>query len=1032
MKKINKKIAIACCGLLCGLGIAVPFASQRVQATAYVFEQVGQFQTDIKKGDTIKIPDGRFGSVDAMHYVYCPNGEVYTTDTVTLLQHGEYTVKYVAEISDKTYVEERTFEVANPLTYFVNDKGDSNVEYGYSDITRKTGLKVAIENGAEFVYNQVIDLNKTSQSDPAVWLTYIPIKDVGFGANRIIFTFTDVYDPSNKVEVRLIQGASASNPFGHVTARAPGQLWAGYYKESTSPQVYINQTNKGSINRSCPFDTASGSNFIYEDMYATQYYKLWFDLEENKVYGTYRLPENKHPKYARAGEERPAAMIIDFDDASYQTVLWDGFTTGEVYLSITCEEYNQSTNEIQLLSINGSDLTANKVAESIPSIEVDMGNLNEDELPSGTVGCSYPVLEATAYDKNCGGKNPVNARVFFGYSKLSGTYENETGEYIREIPIQNGRFDTPYVGDYAISYTYKTYTGKTYERVVVVHVTETALDLEDVVVGEADTAAEPYERVRLADVLSYGGGVGSLHVARKVTLGEEIIPLQESKALGYSFQPQKAGVYTVTYTVTDMVGNTSEHVYTVNVVEQSAPVFTEKPTLPKYFFDGVEYVLPTLTAMDASENEEVMASVKIMDGLGERDYTQGSKVTLKANEDGNAVIRYFVEGRSVDYPVPVLTVKQTNQNGQTDIVLKNYYVSSTNVEVSDDSKGSKFSVSGSGDVEFARNLLTDQVELLLNMGSMGKTFDRFTLTLTDSYDPTITIKMDIIHRKGILYLGMNGGGETEYKALPEEEFQETIKYDAAYKAFRVGSNEFLRFTETVYGDPFNGFTSGSVYIGFSFEEVREESYIYLNKINNQPMNATRDNITPMLYVDGIYEDTVKTVGDTFTLLNARAIDVLSPITELTVTVTYNNMYVTSTTGVTLGNAVLTSDSEYAFKLTEYGDYTITYLATDWSGRTYRKAYSVKSVDVEAPIIQVAGMPKSISIGQVALPNATVTDNVSAADDICVWTIVRMPSGEIVMVEKGEFTANEKGVYTITYYAMDEVGNIATVVYSYTV
>lgn len=1020
MKKSAKKIILACCGALGGLCIAaVPFALQKTSAAEYAFEQLGEVRSDLKKGDTMSVPDGRFGDVEAAHYLYTPAGEVYTSDSVTLMQHGKYTIKYLAEISDKIYTEEVTFDVANPLTYFLSGGENSNVEYGYSDVTKRTGLKVQIENGATLVYNQVIDLNETSQNSPAVKLTFMP-ESSGFGAETVYLTLTDIYDPDNKVEVRLIHGSSQSDPFGSCHARAPGQYWAGRAYASSGKPIYVNNAI-GAPFRSCPYDTALDGT--YTDIFAKQSYSLWFDMSENKIWGTYT-------SLSTGSDASNAGWIIDFDDAAYQTVLWDGFTTGEVYLSISCDTYSQPTNGIQLLSVNGSDLTATEVSEAKTSIVVDTQGYGVENLPNGTVGYSYPVFEATAYDKNCGGTLPVNARVFYGYTKVSGTYENGLGGYIKEIPVIGGRFETPYTGYYGISYTATTYTGKTVERVVGVRVTEQTTELDEIVLGDCETTAEPYETVRLADVESYGGGVGKVNVTRKVTLGNEEISLQASNAKGYTFQPTAAGEYTVTYDATDMLGNSKTQSYTVSVSAQSAPVFTEKAALPRYFFEGVEYALPALSATNAS-GEAVAASIKIIDGNGERDYAQGSAATFKADDGGNAVIRYAAGGRTEEYVVPVLTVKRTVDE-KTELALENYYITSGDTSVSMHNKGSKLSASGSGSVEFVRDLLTESLEVNLNMGSVGKTFDRFTITLTDSYDPTIAVQMSVVHIDGTLYLELNGTVVTEYKALPENEFTMTVKYDENEKHLKIDTDKLLYLTKTVHGDPFEGFTSGKAYIDFVFDDVRGNSYVYLNKIKNQFMYVTADTIIPGLYMDGVYDDMRKTIGDTFKVLTARADDVLGPSTKLAVSVTFNGKAVTSASGVVLQNVAMTNDSEYAFELTEYGDYIITYLATDWYGKTYKKEYTVKCLDKIAPTLTVEGMPDTIALGEVTLPKATATDNVTVAESIVIYAVVRTPSGKIVYVQDNKFKANEKGDYTVTYYAMDEIGNVATATYRYTV
>ena len=50
-------------------------------------------------------------------------------------------------------------------------------------------------------------------------------------------------------------------------------------------------------------------------------------------------------------------FIIDLDDPSHVTKLWEGFTTGEVNMTITAEKYSGSTFDFMITKIGTNDIT---------------------------------------------------------------------------------------------------------------------------------------------------------------------------------------------------------------------------------------------------------------------------------------------------------------------------------------------------------------------------------------------------------------------------------------------------------------------------------------------------------------------------------------------------------------------------------------------------------------------------------------------------------------------------------------------------
>ena len=352
-------------------------------AATPTFQLVGQLPTDLAKGDEFVIPKAKFGETDALHYLHCPDGTVYTSESVELLQHGKYTIQYTANIDGKSYIQEQSFSVANPLVYFKGD-GDSSFAYGEDERTKREGINAYIAEGDEFVFNQVVDLNTTSIDNPAAKFTFIPTGK-GMDVSTLNVRFTDVYDETNTVDIKMnLASIKDGYYWGTTNARAVNQQ----YKAIAEGLLRVN----GYGQPFCAYgeDSAAGLNHNkpQSDIFARQYLAFWLDTTSNIVYMNYG--DFTRPWHI------PNIFVIDLDDASYQEVEWGGFTTGEVYVSITGSGYIAEKAGIQFLAAGGNDLTAKGVEDVQPEITVDMMGYTQQTLPTGTKGYSYPVFNAIA------------------------------------------------------------------------------------------------------------------------------------------------------------------------------------------------------------------------------------------------------------------------------------------------------------------------------------------------------------------------------------------------------------------------------------------------------------------------------------------------------------------------------------------------------------------------------------------------------------------------------------------------------------
>ena len=161
------------------------------------------------------------------------------------------------------------------------------------------------------------------------------------------------------------------------------------------------------------------------------------------------------------------------------------------------------------------------------------------------------------------------------------------------------------------------------------------------------------------------------------------------------------------------------------------------------------------------------------------------------------------------------------------------------------------------------------------------------------------------------------------------------------------------------------------------------------------------------------------IGETIRIEKAYAQDVLFGASKVTVTVStqqsgvYNNM-----------NKVVL-DEAVEIPITEYGYYTITYIAEDINGAITRERVVFYSKDITPPTISIQGsVPSTMKVGEtIQLPNATVSDNSTNNPGFTMMVIC--PDGASIKIENGKFTAYVAGKHQVVYFVHDKDYNIAT-------
>lgn len=1006
-KRANILLALGLSSALC-FSLASVIQTNAGAEGEGTFSLDGELEESYDVGERLNLPKGTF-TVDGKNYeavttLYNPDGTVTAADSVTLKTEGRYTLEYTCTQTGQA--EEYTFTVDKDLIEF-DGEGliKSSSVYGKDESvydTGLTGLNVELYANETMNFNQVIDLNDFAAGESIFKMYVIPETLGYYNARTLKFRFTDIYDPDNYVDVyaSAMQVAEPEKETNvtkfnttYLLGGANGQVPTGIEWRNTDGTLYtVHQANLfGFLAPVSPYGYKNKQENV-----GKEYLELGFDLNEKTVTST--------------SSEGKSNVVVDLD-AEYMNTKWKGFTTGEVRLSVTAREYRTNKIPYRMIftEIGGAELKGTEDKEG-PEITVDFGEYEENNLPEAFKGEEYPVFDFTAYDYFTEVKS-TSVKVFYDYNSSAR----------KEVTIKNGKFVPDRTGQYTIEYTATDYYGNENKKTVEILSVlpkKPALDIS----SERVTEVSAGDTVQIADV-SASGGSGELKVTVVAKNGEHEAEITDGK-----FTADYAGEYTITYTAADFLGNTAEEEYKVTVKDDKKPEILDDARLPKYLLEGFEYKVPVPTGLSyGAGTQKTNVTVRITDGNGTTECTTG-RHTFKADQNGKAEIKYIVTDKNgtteKSYTLPVLTVK--NRTGYD---LSKYFYSDTVTAEARQNDILLSAASGTKEqtVEFVNAVVTDGLNLGVKVNSAENNFSSFSIYLTDAENENISIRLQFV--KGAdagsdSYMIYNGDDKLLIDPSFYNDEEIALTYSESDRNIHI-VNAAAKITETVSGETFEGFPGKKVYVRFVFEEVSGAASISVSKINSQLMsNYSGDSVKPMVYIFGEYAKKYS-LNDTIPVLNALAGDVIDPSPDITVTLTdHNGEIVTSVDGVRLEN--VSAEEVLYFKAEKYGNYLLTYTATDEAGKTTTYYRAINVEDIVPPEIQVNGeIAETVKTGSdVAVPFASVTDNLDEAP--MLLRILVLPDGsQTILSETADaFRAVYSGVYKLRYIAWDSEGNFS--------
>ncbi len=908
-------------------------------------------------------------------------------------------------------------DVALPKWTVGNKK--STVEYTTHEHADTDGLVVRLAQGDSLQFTEIIDLSSATKDDTLIDF-YVSPDNIGTADfEKLYFTFTDVENPDCylKIGVRasIEVSATRNSPWTYFYAGGNGQklrsqtAWNGKVFNEDYYGLGIVHSFLGYYGNSSDTYVTSG---LKKDYGLTNVESLGFELNKygltslipngesklDKVSMTLRYDVSENAVYAN-GLDR---CFWDMDDVMLNEVIWDGFESGKVRLSVSADLYKGATANFVIKDIYGLDLTTPDFFDKkAPTVTVDFPT--EGELET-YVGYAYTIPSVSIYDEyddNC----KLSTKVWYRYDSATPS----------AVEIIDGKFTAQKGGYYTIVYTVKDLSGNVTEKTVWIYAKDEQ-ELKINFLGEYATSGVAGEKISIADYSIEGNVSGDATVSIKALFNGE-----ETEILNGEFEPQKSGVYTIEYTATDYLGRMVVASYRLDVQNATEMQLKDAYTFPQALVTGIEYTLPSYYAYDYTNGSLVKRemSLHVTDKNGERKVENNTFKVDVSNNGETVNLAFKVDGSALtlskDIPVAKAYVDDK-------LEMENYFLTK-NATVAASGKGISITAQAQdASWIFANKLLAYDFDLSLRANIEKSNFTAIVITLTDSENSELsqTVK-----------LGYTKGGDTKLIVGEDERVLDYgfKNYDDENKneiKLKILDGKFSVGSTSLKAKNFAGFPSGFVYLTVAFEGAEIGSEYSVTMINGQAMSSSsNDRIRPRIDLLGDYSVCVDKDSKVI-VPKAIAGDVLHSVKSLTVSVTdKNGEIVTAVDGVRLEN--VTASRAYEIIVFNYGQYVVMYTACDTANELEStRSFAITAEDNVAPQIEVKNIVDEAMVGDTVLvAGIEYSDNVSAKEELTVFIMVYTPDGGIIELngKSNSFIPAQVGKYQVRICVYDENGNM---------
>lgn len=819
---------------------------------------------------------------------------------------------------------------------------------------------------SSITYNKIINVSKNTAETPLVEFMVTPASSSSnwkdYEARTFRIRLTDIHDAKNYLTISVNYRPDRATAVSCVRAGTADQserglLKSGEYSDTFGANIAMNfigdAVNSDGLFNVCSFSLDYAAKKVYAG-------------DQSKVL----VKELGSPSAILGGE-----------------LLWNGFITGECYLSIEFDKYADSSSvkapKAMIFGINGSSVVGNGVKdETAPNIYLDE-DFDEDSVPLGEKGKAYPVPKAAALDNADGAlaADKITAKAFSDYY----------GENRKEYVVANGAFIPDAEGDYTIVYYATDKAGNNSEYPITVKVMSVLRELN---FPNADKIKREFisgEKLILPETVITGGSGGY-----KTTIELTSFAGNEIEILNGEAELNVSGNYALVYKTIDYIGNAKEFSFLLKVEKRKLPMIEER-FIPPFALKNKALKIPATNAYDFASFDgktriEVNTFVSLNGGAREklsdtREYTPAQTGELKVIYSAKNVMDGEISEK--EYSVKIVSPERIGE----------YFIDengNAGRRYDKEVGGTFYAFNKDAKLSFINKLPAGEAYIKFSVESGKNNFKKLSLILQDGEKADLKRQITIEKASDITaYISVNGGEKVEFKSslfATGESVSLEIKNGFVF----YNSAKLVK----VYDLPQSDFTDGNAFISLEAAEVFGESEILIETLDNQAITSKKkDNIGP--YVSWSAE-TVKyaVAGEAVYIPYANAIDVLDPVSSA-------EIFLYSPSGKTVPVKNQKGGGYYTFD--ECGRWYIMVRAVDSGGNVTEVANGVH-------ISQNESLPSSIGGVKAEVEKGTkLSFTVKCGEGGTVNIFIVGADGEFKRIDGTEYTFDEKGEYYLFFY-----------------
>ena len=907
---------------------------------------------------------------------------------------GSYILTYSAKDGDVSYTAQKQISVG--LEYTDLFTGNTAVTGMATDsavpeyAAAGNGVLFSVKSGGVIRWNNVLDLRKISSDKNIV--SFQPIYNaLNPTFQQITVTLTDAHDSSNVLTLQ----------------------WSDTREEAawTYKNSYLLAGTGGKL-----YGTSQYNGALYQNMYGTVVMNTFRGPKGQESNGGNPVPQfafrfdcatNRVLTNCATDYYQGAFTVIDLDDTElFGDEAWKGFTTGEVYLEIRVPTLNMESQVI-VTEVGGVPLGGNAPAagNSAPVLEIGASQeyLAAGKLPDAVVGENYPVPSVAAWD------------VLFGSARATTTVKDENG---KKLSLQNGFVKPEAAGNYTIEYVgvdaFGTKTSKTFSFTA-----KASAEILPVTAEFTDEVLTAYagDRYKVPSIAVYGGS-GTLTHREELYLNDAPTETDET---GSVFLWEKGTLEIRVFVQDYLYPSRGEYRVSLQipVLSHKEPVIKILGQIP-YAEAGTTIVIPDFEAVDYEGGASVYRSI----------YVNGKRLnsdrTFAVAADATELLVEYVArcGNTESLKTVRIPVYASNKYPE----YKNGYVMA-GIQTEDyvfvearESEGVFLKADCDFTAGFAHLLPTQGFTVAFKLSGINASSAYVDVRLSDfTGEKNMTFRIypkDRIHS----YLQLNGTGER--REIAGSFFDESQTFRLTIQNGKIYSGDAAVFTLERYEDGrlYDGF-GGAAYLKIAVHGNGGAGTLGIYQVANQtflPAGGFFIDSGPVLSYGGTMKNHILGRFDKVVLPTAEAYDVLSGKAQV-------SMKVVSPDGGTLYEG---EPSAYEFLLSSYGDYKVTYTATDARGKTTAETYTFTSADEESPVIFVNGKVAETTTKKagIPIPSASAFDEKDGEVTVIVW--VQDVYGNYCSAQFDKtFKPLTAGTYRVVYYAYDSSYNGARLSYT---